>query len=250
MLHMQKEQNKMRERSENERKITPLRIGVFIFCAAAACFSFSYFLYIVISGNDPYNKLMTSLLLTVMYLLPFGAHLLFKDKVSDFVITFYTAFLTVASLLGQLLRFNHHFPWYDKFCHFSFGYVGALAGLFILCKLADYEKLRPSLVFIVTFSVSMMCAACWEIMEYLSSMFLGQTAQGAPVETVNGEKVVDITDTMLDIISNFGGAVLFLLHYALHKLTKRSLLLGAIVKDFCGRPDEVSDAPQTDKPSK
>lgn len=96
----------------------------------------------------------------------------------------------------------------------------------------------------------MMCAACWEIMEYLSSMFLGQTAQGAPVETVNGKKVVDITDTMLDIISNFGGAVLFLLHYALHKLTKRSLLLGAIVKDFCGRPDEVSDAPQTDKPSK
>lgn len=109
----------MRERSENERKITPLRIGVFIFCAAAACFSFSYFLYIVISGNDPYNKLMTSLLLTVMYLLPFGAHLLFKDKVSDFVITFYTAFLTVASLLGQLLRFNHHFPWYDKFCQLS-----------------------------------------------------------------------------------------------------------------------------------
>lgn len=218
------------------RKVTPLRLGVFIFAGLAACFTLSYFLYIVISGNDPYNRMMTTLLVTVMYLLPILAHLLFGDKVSDFVLTFYTGFLTVASLLGQVLRFNTHFPWYDKFCHFSFGYVGALAGLFVMCKLADYKTAKPALVIIVTFSVSMMCAACWEVMEYLSSRFLGQTAQGVPQETTDGKFIVDITDSMLDIIANLGGAALFLLHYALHKITKRSLLIGAVIKDFCSGP--------------
>ena len=53
---------------------------------------------------------------------------------------------------------------------------------------------------------------------------------------MSGALVVDITDTMLDIISNLGGALLFLAHYALHKATKRSLLLGAVIKDFCADP--------------
>ena len=225
------------------RKVSPLRLGVFIYSGLAACFTLSYFLYIVISGSDPYNKFMTTMLVTVMFLLPMAAHLLFGNYVSDFVVTFYVGFLTVASLLGQVLRFNDLFPWYDKFCHFSFGYVGALAGLFIICKLADYKNTRPALVFIVTFCVSMMCAACWEIMEYFSSCFLGQTAQGEPVLTEDGDYIVDITDTMLDIVSNFGGAVLFLVHYALHKATKRSLLIGAVVKDFCSVPEAKEEAP-------
>ena len=229
------------QRERPSRKISPLRWGVFIFSWLAAGFTLSYFLYIVVSGNDPYNKLMTTLLVTVMYLLPVLAHLVFGNKISDFVMTFYTGFLTVASLLGQVLRFNNHFPWYDKFCHFSFGYVGALAGLFLLCKLADYKSLRPALVFIVTFCVSMMCAACWEVMEYISSQFLGQTAQGVPQETVDGKMIVDITDTMLDIIANLGGAALFLLHYALHKATRKSLLIGAIVKDFCAAPSPAAE---------
>ena len=214
------------------RKVTPLRLAIFVICGLAACFTFSYFLYIVVSGNDPYNKFMTTLLLTVMYLLPVPAHFLFGKKISDFVMIFYLAFLTVASLLGQVLRFNDLFRGYDKFCHFTFGYVGSLAGLFILCKLSDIRKLSPVLVAIVVFSVSMMCAACWEIMEFLSSRFLGQTAQGKPQETVGGAMVVDITDTMLDIISNLGGAILFVVHYILHKVTKRSLLMGAFIKDF------------------
>ncbi len=217
-------------------RVSPLRLGVFIYSGLAACFTLSYFLYIVISGNDPYNKFMTTLLVTFMFLVPFFAHLIFGVRVSDFVITFYVGFLTVASLLGQVLRFNNHFPWYDKFCHFAFGYVGALVGLYIMCKLADYRKTRPALVFIVTFAVSMACAACWEVMEYVSSRFLGQTAQGSPQETVSGAMIVDITDTMLDIISNLGGALLFLAHYALHKGTKSSLLLGAVIKDFCADP--------------
>ena len=67
--------------------------------------------------------------------------------------------------------------------------------------------------------------------------FLGQTAQGAPQLTESGKYVVDITDTMLDIISNLGGAVLFLAHYIAHKVSKKSLLMGAIVKDFNQKPE-------------
>lgn len=229
------------QKEKPDRKAGPLRLGVFLFDALAACFTLGYFLYIVITGNDPHNRMLNTLLLTLMYLLPPAAHLLFGKKISDFVLVFYSAFLTVASLLGQVLRFNHYFPWYDKFCHFAFGYVGALAGLFVLCKMADYKSLRPSLVVILTFSISMMCGACWEIMEYLSSQFLGQTAQGVPQETADGKMIVDITDTMLDIIANFGGAVLFAVHYILHRATKRSLLLGAIERDFLAGTDPSNE---------
>ena len=119
-----------------------------------------------------------------------------------------------------------------------------------MCKLADYKTAKPALVIIVTFSVSMMCAACWEVMEYLSSRFLGQTAQGVPQETTDGKFIVDITDSMLDIIANLGGAALFLLHYALHKITKRSLLIGAVIKDFCSGPSRKDGGakPKEDAP--
>ena len=34
-------------------RVSPLRLGVFIYSGLAACFTLSYFLYIVISGTTP-----------------------------------------------------------------------------------------------------------------------------------------------------------------------------------------------------
>ena len=225
------------EEAKQKTPISGFRLALLIVSGALAMFSLAYFIYICASGNDPYNKFMTTLLETLMFLVPIAAHLIFKNKITDFTIAFYVIFLFVASFLGQVLRFNTHFPWYDKFAHFTFGYVGCVIGLFVVCKLADYDSLRPVFVAIFVFCVSMMCAAVWEIMEFISSRFLGQTAQGAPQLTESGKYVVDITDTMLDIISNLGGAVLFLAHYIAHKVSKKSLLMGAIVKDFNQKPE-------------
>ena len=216
-------------------KPTVFRVTVLILCGILSLFVFSLFLRIVITEKDPYNKFMTTLLVTLLFALPIAVHFLLGDLISDFTIAFYAAFLFLASFLGQVLRFNNYFPWYDKFAHFTFGYVACIIGLFLLCKLSDYTKHSPALVAVYVFCVSMCLAALWEIMEFISSEFLGQTAQGAPQQTVDGNYVVDITDTMLDIICNLGGAVVFLIHFFIHKLTGKSLLIDAIVKDFSAK---------------
>lgn len=202
--------------------------------ASAALFIWAVVMLIIILVQGDINNRLVSILgafalLTVPYIL----ELVFRFRFSDFIITFYITYVFFASILGNVMYFYATYPGYDKVMHSLFGYVGCMVGLFALCKLEKNNDLHPVTVAIMCFAVSMALGALWEIAEFFGDNVLGQIAQ-VPIYLEDGTKITPVTDTMLDIICNFGGALIFVTHYIIHRCTKKNLLMGSIINDFKG----------------
>lgn len=185
-----------------------------------------------------------------LWLVPFIFKPIFKDKISDSIYVFFVIYAFIASFLGSVLQFSAKITGYDKVLHFAFGYVGSVIGLFFVCKLSDAEKARPVYVVFVCVATSLALALLWEIFEFSGDMLFGNNAQGVPILGEDGNYYRPVTDTMYDVICNTGGAIVFLIHYVIHVCTKKSLLLGAMKKDFSkGKKTEkdAAPAPQTEE---
>ena len=210
-----------------------IRVVNMIVCGIAfAALWIAFFLTLAGVIEDPYNRMFSYAACSLLMLAPFIIEMIFGIKLSDFILTFFVLYALLAGVLGAGFALYRIVPYFDKAVHTLFGYVGCIVGLLIVCKLSDYKRLNPLFVVIVCFAVSLACGACWEIMEFTADMFFGQTAQGLPVTTVDGKTVVDRLDTMLDIICNFCGAILFIIHYIVHVLTRRNLVMGSIIRDL------------------
>lgn len=161
---------------------------------------------------------------------------------------FFVIYAFIASFLGSVLQFSAKITGYDKVLHFAFGYVGSVIGLFFVCKLSDAEKARPVYVVFVCVATSLALALLWEIFEFSGDMLFGNNAQGVPILGEDGNYYRPVTDTMYDAICNTGGAIVFLIHYVIHVCTKKSLLLGAMKKDFSkGKKTEKDAEPAPQK---
>ncbi len=226
---------KTRKREKNKA----LRLFVDIFCAAAFAVMVGIFLYRAARGTlaDRFAVLVAN---TLLWLLPFILRPIFREKISESVYAVFAVFTFFASLLGSVLGFYSKIAWYDLLMHTLFGYLGGIIGLFFTCKLSDINKLKPAFVMLVCFAVSMMFAALWEIFEFSGDVLLGNTAQGAHVTLPDGSVVTPVRDTMEDMICNLLGAIVFVLHYLAHILTKKSLLIGFMKDDFSPEINTVS----------
>lgn len=226
---------KTRKREKNKA----LRLFVDIFCAAAFAAMVGIFLYRAARGTlaDRFAVLVAN---TLLWLLPFVLRPIFHEKISESVYAVFAVFTFFASLLGSVLEFYSKIAWYDLLMHTLFGYLGGIIGLFFACKLSDINKLKPAFVMLVCFAVSMMFAALWEIFEFSGDVLLGNTAQGAHVTLPDGSVVTPVRDTMEDMICNLLGAIVFVLHYLAHILTKKSLLIGFMKDDFSPEINTVS----------
>jgi len=107
-----------------------------------------------------------------------------------------------------------------------------MIGLFFACKLSDTQKLSPVFVALFCFAVSMMFGALWEVFEFSGDMILNNNAQGEPVTLPDGQVIRPVADTMEDIICNLCGAAAFVIHYAAHAISRRSLGFNALIRDF------------------
>ena len=63
-------------------------------------------------------------------------------------------------------------------------------------------------------------------------MILNNNAQGEPVTLPDGQVIRPVADTMEDIICNLCGAAAFVIHYAAHAISRRSLGFNALIRDF------------------
>ena len=182
--------------------------------------------------NDPKNRVMACVVTILFLVIPILIEIIFKTKISNIIFLIYLLYVAIAAVWGASLNAYNEIYALDKIVHFAFGYVGCVAGLIAVCKLENCNNLKPLTIIFVCFAVSMACGAIWEIMEFASDQFLGQTAQGIP--DANG--VVSVLDTMLDLCCNFGGAIIFVIHYSLHLLTKKDLLIGYMKSEFSRNP--------------
>lgn len=206
---------KFKELSKNDKIFRVINL-IFMTLQALACLGLAIY-YICI--DDPDNRLMASFGMFIAVLLPFLYELAFRVRLSNIVFFFIQLYALVAGVIGSVLNVYYLVSWYDIFVHTLAGYVFAVFGIFVFSRMENYSKLKKWTIVVFCFCFTMTCELIWELFEWASDNLLGQTAQGLPPE---GFDVPLVTDTMVDILCNFIGGIVFCTQYLLGKTLKCS----------------------------
>lgn len=126
----------------------------------------------------------------------------FKVKLNLVVILTYQIFLVFSILIGSLWRIYDKWGPYDKIVHSISGVMIALFAYSFL-KNSKNVKLNGFWMFVITFSIAMMCGGVWEIWEYVTDGIMGNNAQ----EYQNMWERMALLDTMTDLICDFCGGI-------------------------------------------
>lgn len=183
------------------------------------------------------SRLLLAGLTVVLILLPYGIERLFACRINLAVYLFCVAY-ALASMFGQCWNFYYRIQWWDKLLHVSGGVLFAIVGVYWFQWMVPQK--RGSLV-AVLFGLlfSMAVALVWEFAEFFMDRYLGIDMQNDTVITgfcsyllgdklgqtatiqnitsvlVNGVPLpvdgyidVGLTDTMLDLLLESGGAAI------------------------------------------
>lgn len=183
----------------------------------------------------------------LLWAVPFVMHFFLKKYLGIYVLIAYIVFLFCSHFTGTVLdvydiRLIPSMPnsnWWDKIVHTSWGYLAAVLGLFFLCHMARIEKLNATTIIFFVVAFSALTAVVWEICEFCTDTFLGESCQGDKVTGIvnrfpeQGQvTVIPVNDTMGDIIVHMIGTLLFAIQYILHATTKKSFGLTGMKKEF------------------
>lgn len=196
--------------------------------------AFYLLIYVLATGDDPNGRLLSHFATTTLTALPLITYAVLKEKTNVFLLVFYTFYVFVAVFLGASMNFYNQFENinYDKLIHVFFGYTTAVLGLIVLIKT---DKLNHSSLFfnlLFLFSFGMMIEAVWEMLEFSMDQLLGSTTQGVPVLGFNGKYLVDVGETMFDIISNFIGVLIFMIQFAVYTKTKKAPIMHFMIREL------------------
>jgi len=189
---------------------------------------------ILITGVDPAKRLSSHVATIALTFLPMLIYTFKKEKLNLFLYLFTAIYVFIAVFLGASLNFYNMYEHinYDKLVHVFFGYSSTLIGLYILIKT---NKLNTSSLFfnlLFLFSFAMMISAVWEIFEFSSDQFFHTTTQGRPQVIVGGGSLVDVGETMFDIISNLIGALIFMLQLTWYYKTKKAPIMNFMINEL------------------
>ena len=215
-------------------KFSNLKKGEKIFRIINLCLMMAFFLLCVSVGiyystiGDPDNRIFSCVTLGVVFLLPFFVELIVGRRFSNLMFLVYQLYAILAGM-GSIFNIYKTLPYYDKFIHVLAGYAFSLVGLYVISLFDDYSKFKPWTMALFCFCFTLAISLCWELIEWFSDLFLGQTAQGAPVP---GYDAPLVTDTVSDMLCNFCGGLVFAIHYLVGKYAKKSLGIKFYEKEF------------------
>ena len=182
--------------------------------------------------GDPNNRFLASLSMLFFGLIPFIYEIISRGKIPNSVFLVFNIYLAIAGLWGAAFNGYNTFAWLDIVVHIIMGYVVAMLGLFILCRTKQNKTMNFLTVAFFCLCFSLFVECVWEVCEWFVDNVAGQTAQGVPVE---GYDAPLVTDTMIDIVCNLSGAIVFFLHYIIAKLTKKNLFIETFEKEFSNK---------------
>lgn len=194
-----------------------------------------------LSIGDPENRVFSCFGITVLVILPYLAELIFRFRLPGLILFGYQIYVLFAGVIGSVFNVYYLASWYDLIIHTLAGYVFALLGIFVVSRLENYSKLNKWTIVIFCFCLSMACELIWELLEWFVDNCLGQTAQGPIAE---GHNAPLVTDTMVDILCNFCGAIVFSVQYIIGKSTKATLGTKFFEKQLVKEKGTISDLSQ------
>lgn len=194
-----------------------------------------------LSIGDPENRVFSCFGISVLVILPYLAELIFRFRLPGLIFFGYQIYVLFAGVIGSVFNVYYLASWYDLIIHTLAGYVFALLGIFVVSRLENYSKLNKWTIVIFCFCLSMACELIWELLEWFVDNCLGQTAQGPIAE---GHNAPLVTDTMVDILCNFCGAIVFSVQYIIGKSTKATLGTKFFEKQLVKEKGTISDLSQ------
>lgn len=200
------------------------------------------------STGDPYKRTANCINTALAVWIPFVAERLLKHRFSFFQHLVYAFIMLTSCVIGSVFYVFETWAPYDKIAHGTSGY---LLMIFILGIIAyfikDYDKINAPVLIMIMFAFSLGTACAWEVIEFLFDWLLGQNGQGHVPEEVlkkiadagytgiraNWEKLkyVGVLDTDTDMACHALGSLVFSIHFLLHRITKRDLLMGTLIRD-------------------
>lgn len=185
--------------------------------------------------GDPDNRFFACIAMAVVFILPILLELIFRCRFSNFVLMCFIIFCFLSGFLGSVLNFYDKTEfglniWYDIFIHTLMGYAFALIGWAIVSRLEKNKKLNVWTILLFCFCFALAIELIWELMEWFADLFMGQNAQGVPIE---GQNAPIVTDTDIDLLCNFSGAIIFAIQYMIGKFSKLKLGIGYLEKELC-----------------
>ena len=221
--------------NELSKKDKIFRIVNLVFAFSMLVTTIGLLIYYLLNG-DKNHRLMTCIMMSIVYILPFVFELIFRRRIKNLVTFCYLLYSLLAGLIGSVLYVYNLVSWYDIFIHTLMGYTFALLFLFLFSRLEkkNYYKFKPITIILVCVLFSLGCELVWELFEWASDNLLAQTAQGNPIV---GYGAPLVTDTDLDLLCNFSGAILFGIQFVIGKYTKFNFGTKFIEKELL--PDDI-----------
>lgn len=144
----------------------------------------------------------SSIVLTLLF--PYILRKVFKIQVNDSLVFVWVVFIFLAHYMGVICEL--YFKWYffDKVTHTFSGVLSAFVATMILSNV-KVKSIAFRILFILSFTF--LCAGLWEVFEFTCNLLFGGDAQRVAL--------TGVTDTMLDMIVAFVGALFVSLFYYL-----------------------------------
>lgn len=226
------------------------RVQIYVLTAlyASMCVLSLIMLAYYTSIGDPYKRTANCINTALAVWLPFVAEKLLKHRFSFFQHLVYAFIMLTSCVIGSVFCVFETWGPYDKLAH---GFSGYLLMIFILGLFAyfikDFDKINAPVLIMFMFGFSLGTACAWEVIEFLFDWLLGQNGQGHVPEAIlrmiseqgytgiraNFEKLkyVGVLDTDTDMACHVLGSLVFSLHFIIHRISGRDLLMGTMIKD-------------------
>ena len=199
-----------------------LNFAIILFLAGLAVY---YFL-----TNNTDNRQYASIGVIGFSFLPLAFELIFRKRIPNTMYLFVNIYIIFAGVIGSALSFYANIAWFDIVIHSFMGYFAGAVGLFVLCASEDEKTMKIWTIALFCLSFSLLVEGVWELFEFaIDLIFPTMEMQGVNFE---GQAFPLVTDTMVDIFCNFCGAVVFVLHFVLAKLTKKNLGIESMAREF------------------
>ena len=207
---------KVKNKIKNDKVFRIINL-IIMFLLCLSCIIFAFYYGFV---SDPNSRIIPSICIAVLSLVPLFIELIFRKKFNNVVFLAIEIYLIFAGLIGSVLNVYYLVAWYDIIIHTLMGYLVALCGIFVISRIGNYKKMNALLVATFCLCFSLAIEVLWELFEWGADNLFNQTMQGEKIVGL-GEPLVG--DTMLDLLCNTIGSFLFFIHFIVGRTTKFSL---------------------------
>ena len=223
---------KVKNKIKNDKVFRIINL-IIMFLLCLSCIIFAFYYGFV---SDPNSRIIPSICIAVLSLVPLFIELIFRKKFNNVVFLAIEIYLIFAGLIGSVLNVYYLVAWYDIIIHTLMGYLVALCGIFVISRIGNYKKMNALLVATFCLCFSLAIEVLWELFEWGADNLFNQTMQGEKIVGL-GEPLVG--DTMLDLLCNTIGSFLFFIHFIVGRTTKFSLGIKFLEKQLVRENDDL-----------